>query len=93
METTQFEKGNGKRLTQYDMVLIHLKEKGRITYHKNQKEAAKPASFHLYNGLFQRFYDMFCVYTCDILPGDSFDLLKEGIRVNLTKNRVAILVV
>ena len=31
METTQFEKGNGKRLTQYDRVLRHLKEKGNIT--------------------------------------------------------------
>lgn len=31
MEQNQFEKGNGKRLTQYDRVLRHLKEKGSIT--------------------------------------------------------------
>lgn len=31
MEQNQFERGNGKRLTQYDRVLRHLKEKGNIT--------------------------------------------------------------
>ena len=31
MEQNQFEKGNGKRLTQYDRVLMYLKEKGSIT--------------------------------------------------------------
>ena len=29
--TERFEKGNGKRLTHYDRVLRHLKEKGSIT--------------------------------------------------------------
>ena len=29
--TERFEKGNGKRLTQYDMVLRHLKMFGKIT--------------------------------------------------------------
>lgn len=31
MEQNQFERGNGKRLTQYDRVLMYLKEHGSIT--------------------------------------------------------------
>lgn len=31
MEQNQFERGNGKRLTQYDRILAYLKEHGSIT--------------------------------------------------------------